>query len=113
MEIKISLLNALILKSVFIRDCSDCNLALICQQFRSRDCKKLNTFLLCSTQPIIESSTYMKFGCISVDYDSLNEHLKSANISIFNNNWNNIHDFTSVPGEPNFSFLNKVTIINL
>ena len=55
----------------------------------------------------------MKFGCISVDYDSLNEHLKSANISIFNNNWNNIHDFTSVPGEPNFSFLNKVTIINL
>ena len=31
-------------------------------------------------------------------------------ISPFNNNWNNIHDFTPVPGEANFSFLNVVII---
>lgn len=57
--------------SVFIRDCSDCNLGLICQQYRTRDCRKITTFMLCATQPIIESSTYMKFGCISINYNGL------------------------------------------
>ena len=96
--------------SVFIRDCSDCSFALICQQFRTRDCRKISTFMLCATQPIIESSTYMKFGCLTLDYKGLDEHMKKANITPFNNNWNNIHDFTPVPGESNFTFLN--TVIN-
>lgn len=29
----------------------------------------------------------------------------SSRVTMFNNNWNNIHDFTPVPGEPNYSAL--------
>ena len=93
--------------SVFIRDCSNSSFAIICQQFRTRDCKRITTFLSCATQPIIESSVNMKFGCITAAYDSLSSHLTAANISPFVNNWNNVHDFTPVPGESNFSILKK------
>lgn len=58
--------------SIFIRDCSDCSFAIICQQFRTRDCKRITTFLSCCTQPIIESSTNMKFACLAVNYKQLN-----------------------------------------
>ena len=34
--------------------------------------------------------------------------MKEAKISPFINNWNNIHDFTPVPGSSNHSFLSKV-----
>jgi len=57
--------------SVFVRDCSDCKLMIACQQFRTRDCKKLDTFLCCTTQPIIEASTGMKFGCFQYHYPEL------------------------------------------
>lgn len=93
--------------SVFIRDCSDCSLSVICQQFRTRDCKRITTFLCCATQPIIESSINMKFGCISLNYNGLNEQLKQASITPYINNWNNIHDFTPVPGETNHSFVKR------
>ncbi len=89
--------------SVFIRDCVDCSFAVMCQQYRTRDCKRITTFLSCATQPIIESSVNMKFGCISVSYNELADQLKAANVSPFINNWNNVHDFTPVPGESNYT----------
>lgn len=57
--------------SIFIRNCNDCNFAIICQQFRTRDCKRITTFLSCATQPIIEASTSMRFACLSVNYKDL------------------------------------------
>ena len=50
----------------------------------------------------------MKFGCVSVNYNGFGDHLKKAKVSQFNNNWNNIHDFTPIPGENNYSLLTKV-----
>ena len=50
----------------------------------------------------------MKFGCVSVNYNGFNDQLKKTKVSQFNNNWNNIHDFTPIPGETNYSFLAKV-----
>ncbi|KAJ8247002.1 hypothetical protein GJAV_G00257650 [Gymnothorax javanicus] len=91
--------------SVFIRDCKDMKCVVACQQFRTRDCKKAEVFLCCSTQPIIESSTGMKFGCYQYYYPELGFHFKDAGLSIFNNNWSNIHDFTPVSGETNWSLL--------
>lgn len=91
--------------SVFIRDCSDCKLMIACQQFRTRDCKKLDIFLCCTTQPIIEASTGMKFGCFQYHYPELEEQFQKAGLSVYNNNWSNIHDFTPVAGETNFSLL--------
>ncbi|MBN3299660.1 XRP2 protein, partial [Amia calva] len=91
--------------SVFFRDCKDCKCVVACQQFRTRDCKKMEVFLCCATQPIIESSTGMKFGCFQYYYPDLAFHFKDAGLSIFNNNWSNVHDFTPVSGETNWSLL--------
>lgn len=55
--------------SVFIRDCSDCRMIIACQQYRTRDCKNFDTYLLCQTQPIIEASAQMRFGCMQLNYD--------------------------------------------
>ncbi|XP_063057604.1 protein XRP2 [Engraulis encrasicolus] len=93
--------------SVFFRDCKDIKCVVACQQFRTRDCKKMDTFLCCATQPIIESSTGMKFACYQYYYPDLAFHFKDAGLSIFNNNWSNIHDFTPVSGETNWSLLSE------
>lgn len=93
--------------SVFFRDCKDCKCIVACQQFRTRDCRKMEVFLCCATQPIIESSTGMKFGCFQYYYPELALQLKDAGLSIFNNTWSNIHDFTPVPGENNWSLLSE------
>ncbi|KAJ8399608.1 hypothetical protein AAFF_G00410190 [Aldrovandia affinis] len=91
--------------SVFFRDCKDMKCVVACQQFRTRDCKKMEVFLCCATQPIIESSTGMKFGCFQYYYPDLAFHFKDAGLSIFNNNWSNVHDFTPVSGETNWSLV--------
>ncbi|KAH9493084.1 Protein Xrp2 [Bulinus truncatus] len=92
--------------SVFIRDCKQCRVIVACQQYRTRDCFQIDTFLLCGTQPIIESSSRMRFACFRYYYTQLESQFKTSGLSIFNNNWSNIHDFTPVPGEDlNFSYL--------
>ncbi|XP_043928009.1 protein XRP2 [Protopterus annectens] len=91
--------------SVFFRGCKDCKCMVACQQFRSRDCKKMDIFLCCATQPVVESSTGMKFGCFQYYYPELAFQFKDASLSIFNNNWSSIHDFTPVSGETNWSLL--------
>ncbi|XP_006090634.1 protein XRP2 isoform X1 [Myotis lucifugus] len=98
--------------SVFFRNCRDCKCALACQQFRVRDCRKLEVFLCCATQPIIESSTNIKFGCFQWYYPELAFQFKDAGLSIFNNNWSNIHDFTPVSGEVNWSLLPENAVIH-
>ncbi|CAB1323692.1 unnamed protein product [Coregonus sp. 'balchen'] len=97
--------------SVFFRDCKDIRCVVACQQFRTRDCKKMEVFLCCATQPIIEASTGMKFGCFQYYYPELAFHFKDAGLSIFNNNWSNVHDFTPVSGETNWSLLPEDTVV--
>uniref|UniRef100_A0A672L9R9 Protein XRP2-like n=1 Tax=Sinocyclocheilus grahami TaxID=75366 RepID=A0A672L9R9_SINGR len=72
----------------------------------------------CTTQFImlhnftqIESSTGMKFGCYQYYYPELAFHFKDAGLSIFNNNWSNIHDFTPVSGETNWSLLPEDAVV--
>lgn len=47
------------------------------------------------------------FNVLSVLYqyqmNYFTDHFKGAGLSIFNNNWSNIHDFTPVEGETNWS----------
>ena len=40
-------------------------------QFRARDCKKCDVFLYSATQPVIESSSGIKFGCFQCTYPQL------------------------------------------
>ncbi|NXN97871.1 XRP2 protein, partial [Rhinopomastus cyanomelas] len=97
--------------SVFFRDCKDCKCVVACQQFRTRDCRKLEVFLCCATQPIIESSSGMKFGCFQYYYPELALQFKDAGLSIFNNTWSNIHDFTPVSEENNWGLLPEDAVV--
>lgn len=91
--------------SVFVRNCSDCVIALACQQFRTRDCRKLTVFLCVTTQPIIEASTGIRLACLQCHYTNIEAHFRQAQLSVFNNNWAKVHDFTPVQDEHNFSVL--------
>ncbi|KAM8752758.1 protein XRP2 isoform 1-T1 [Rhynchonycteris naso] len=97
--------------SVFFRNCRDCHSALACQQFRVRDCRKMEFFLFCATQPIIESSTNIKFACFQWYYPELPLQFNEAGLNVFNNNWSNIHDFTPVAGELNWGILPENAVI--
>ncbi|XP_044174947.1 protein XRP2-like [Acropora millepora] len=91
--------------SVFFRDCKECQVVVACQQFRTRDCKKMDFFLCCATQPVIESSSGMKFGCYQYYYRELASQFEAANLSVFNNNWSSIFDFTPAAGETTWILL--------
>lgn len=100
--------------SVFLRDCSQCKAVIACQQFRSRDCKGIDIMLYCDTQPIIESTTKIRFGCFHYFYPELKDQFASSGLSAYNNNWSNIHDFSPVPGEENWSLIpEEVTVADI
>ncbi|KAJ9591481.1 hypothetical protein L9F63_001967, partial [Diploptera punctata] len=88
--------------SVFLRDCKECVCVVACGQFRTRDCRKMDIFLCCATQPIIESSSNIHFGCYQLFYNELEDHFQQSGLSVFNNNWSSIHDFTPIEGETNW-----------
>ncbi|KAJ4443069.1 hypothetical protein ANN_04719 [Periplaneta americana] len=56
---------------VFLRDCKECVCVVACGQFRTRDCRKMDIFLCCVTQPIIEASSSIHFGCYQLFYNEL------------------------------------------
>jgi len=93
--------------SVFIRNSNDCNIAVICQQFRTRDCQRITTFISCATMPIVEASSSMRFACLSCNYRNLESQLTSSKISVFNSNWSSVHDFSRIPGQANWTLLNR------
>ncbi|XP_054279311.1 protein XRP2-like [Macrosteles quadrilineatus] len=91
--------------SVFLRDCRDCSCVVACGQFRLRDCHNVNVFLCCPTQPIIESSRRIHFGCYQLYYDQLEDQFRSAGLSVFNNIWSSVHDFTPSHTDINWCLL--------
>ncbi len=62
--------------SIFIRDSTNCVLATVCKQFRTRDCRDIYVYLSCESQPIIESSHNVKFGCLTLNYEKLAGKIK-------------------------------------
>ncbi|CAM9794392.1 unnamed protein product, partial [Choristocarpus tenellus] len=54
--------------SLFVRNCKDCTVVTACQQFRTRDCSDCTFFLHCTTQPVVESSNRLRFGCYTLSY---------------------------------------------
>lgn len=92
--------------SVNVRNCTNCTCYILCQQFRSRECRKVNLYLMCDTQPIIESSSGMKFACLQFSYPQLEEQMKSAGLSVYNNLWYRVYDFTPLDQGNNWSLIN-------
>ena len=48
-----------------------CKVVSASQQFRVRDCNKCTIYLHCKSQPVIESSHKLKFGCFQAYYPEL------------------------------------------
>ncbi|OAF65441.1 hypothetical protein A3Q56_06844 [Intoshia linei] len=91
--------------SLFIRNSSDCCLVCSVQQFRARDCQNITVNVHCTTKPIIESCSDITFSCYQFFHEDLKEQLNKAEMSIFNNNWYDVYDFTPNKEDPNFKLL--------
>ena len=48
-------------ESVFLRDCKDCSFTIACKQLRTRSCSNCDIYLYTKTDPVIESSTNMRY----------------------------------------------------
>lgn len=79
--------------AVFIRNCSNITLIGICQQLRTRDCEDCRFGIHIQSDPIIESSSGMRFAPFSGTYPQLEEHLHASRIAQFSNNWYKVYDF--------------------
>jgi len=93
--------------SVFLRNCKNCQVLVACQQLRTRDCRKIDLHLLCATQPIIESSASVKFGCFQLYYPELIAQFEKSGLSVYNNTWSVIHDFTPLEDGYNWSLISN------
>ena len=81
--------------TVFIRDCTNIRFIGATKQFRVRDCKNLEVSLYCNSQPVIESSNDIEFSNFGTfGYVELYEQFRKTKMSVFNNHWSEIHDFT-------------------
>jgi len=90
-------------QSVFIRDCQKTRVVLICQQLRMRDCHDMEIMLFAVTDPIIESSSNIKFLPFNFGYTMLKQQMAAASLNLWNNNWSEIYDFTPAPNSLNYS----------
>ena len=88
---------------IFIRDCENCQCIIACQQYRARNCVNCDTLLFASTAPVVEESKNMRFGCFRFFYFNLAQQFKSVKMSVYDNKWSEVYDFT--PKDGNWSFL--------
>jgi len=84
--------------SIFVRNCSQLKLVAACRQFRTRECDDMDVLLLCQSQPSIETSSRLRFGCFQYFYFSLGRQFELAKLSPFNNRWSEVYNFTSSVG---------------
>ena len=97
--------------SVFVRNCSNSTFTVACGQLRTRDCQNCTFNLYCKTEPVIETSSYMKFGPFNGAYPGHRGNLLDAGLegdeSIIDDKWQNVFDFNdpSKTGEKNWRLL--------
>ncbi|KAJ1626288.1 tubulin binding cofactor C-domain-containing protein [Pavlovales sp. CCMP2436] len=84
--------------SIFVRNCVDIKLVASCRQFRTRDCKQLDVLMHCVSQPSIETSSAVRFGCLQYFYFALPAQFEAAGMSVFNNRWSEVYNFTPAKG---------------
>ena len=101
--------------SIFVRDCSDCDVVVSCGQFRCRDLNNSRLYLYTPNDPVIESSSGVAFAPYSFKYPHLRQHAEAAeligeykdeegNMQKRVNKWNCVFDFTKRDdGQLNYS----------
>lgn len=78
-------------------------MVIMCQQLRLRDCKNLHIMLFTQTEPIIEASSNITFSCLQEQtYPEVLSHLKLARLSLWNNKWSEVFDFSAKGEEEHY-----------
>lgn len=80
-------------ESVFVRNCSNCTFTIACKQLRTRDCTDCTFGLYSLTDPIIETSSDMKFALFNGAYPGIHQHFADARLEPTNNHWSLVYDF--------------------
>mmetsp|Transcript_29100 Transcript_29100/g.65132 ORF Transcript_29100/g.65132 Transcript_29100/m.65132 type:complete len:542 (+) Transcript_29100:41-1666(+) len=80
-------------ESVFVRNCKDTVFYVACKQLRTRECNNCTFYLYCISEPIIEMSTGVKFGCFNGGYPEQALHMEQAGLDPRVNKWSMIFDF--------------------
>jgi protein XRP2 len=80
--------------SCFIRDCKNCKMVVTVKQLRVRDCHNLQISLYAQTEPVIESSSGITIMPHQYVYDEFFDQMRQAQLSIWNNKYTEVFDFT-------------------
>lgn len=63
------------------------------KQLRTRDCVQCDFYLYSQTDPIIETSSAMRFAPFNGAYNGLRQHFMAARLDPTNNHWSRVYDF--------------------
>uniref|UniRef100_A0A8C3X031 Tubulin-specific chaperone C n=1 Tax=Catagonus wagneri TaxID=51154 RepID=A0A8C3X031_9CETA len=94
--------------SVFLEDCSDCVLAVACQQLRMHTTKDTRVFLLVTSRAIVEDCTRIQFAPYTWSYPGIDKDFQGSGLDRSKNNWNDVDDFNWLARDvasPNWSIL--------
>uniref|UniRef100_A0A8I3N3I7 Tubulin folding cofactor C n=2 Tax=Canis lupus familiaris TaxID=9615 RepID=A0A8I3N3I7_CANLF len=94
--------------SVFLEDCSDCVLAVACQQLRVHTTRDTRIFLQVTSRAIVEDCSGIQFAPYTWSYPGIDKDFEGSGLDRSKNNWNDIDDFNWLARDtasPNWSIL--------
>ncbi|EPY76668.1 tubulin-specific chaperone C [Camelus ferus] len=94
--------------SVFLEDCSDCVLAVACQQLRVHTTRDTRIFLQVTSRAIVEDCTGIQFAPYTWSYPGIDQDFEGSGLDRSKNNWNDVDDFNWLARDvasPNWSVL--------
>lgn len=95
--------------SIFVEKCSECTFVVACQQLRVHSTSDCDFYVHVTSRAIIEDCERVRFAPFNWKYEGIDEHFKSVNLDIKENNWNLVNDFnwlSSVPS-PNWKVIEE------
>ncbi|VFV44913.1 tubulin-specific chaperone c-like [Lynx pardinus] len=94
--------------SVFLEDCSDCVLAVACQQLRVHTTRDTRIFLQVTSRAIVEDCSGIQFAPYTWSYPGIDKDFEGSGLDRSKNNWNDVDDFNWLARDmasPNWSIL--------
>ncbi|XP_055981876.1 tubulin-specific chaperone C [Sorex fumeus] len=94
--------------SVFLEDCSDCVLAVACQQLRVHTTRDTRVFLHVTSRAIVEDCRGIQFAPFTWSYPGMDRDFESSGLDRSRNHWDDVDDFNWLvrdQASPNWSLL--------
>lgn len=78
---------------VYLNNCSDSEVTVLCSQLRLRGCRRLKVYAHTQSEVSIEDSDDVAIGPCTAQYPEMVEHMLSANLDPEVNHWQEVFDF--------------------